>query len=90
MTQSGAVDHLNNEVVRDYVERLRDVHSYGCFSARGLTMVKARNHPSRNGEQGRGSGVPRFEEVLGEACTLYIHDEQEEETPQCLHCRAEQ
>ena len=30
-----------------------------------LTLVGARNHPSRNGEQGRGSEVPKFEAVLG-------------------------
>ena len=56
-----AVDHLDEEAVRDRIEHLRDVHRYVYCSARGLTLVEA----SRNGEQGQGCGVPRFEAVLG-------------------------
>ena len=44
VAESGAVGNC--------VERLQDVHSYGYGSARGLTLVKAREHPSSDGEQG--------------------------------------
>ena len=44
VTESGAVGNC--------VERLRDVHSNGYGLARGLTLVKAREHPSSDGEQG--------------------------------------
>ena len=30
----------------------------------GLALVENRDHPSRNWEQGRGGGVPRFEAML--------------------------
>ena len=33
--ESGAVDHLDRESVRDRVERTRDVHRYGYCSAWG-------------------------------------------------------
>ena len=41
------MDHLNEETVRDSIERLQDVHRYG--SGRGLALVEAKNHPSRDG-----------------------------------------
>ena len=65
VAESGAVDHLDEVAVRDGVERIRDVHRYG--SARGLVLIEARDHPSRNEEQSRGGGMPRFEAVLGGA-----------------------
>ena len=68
--ESGAVDHLDEEVVRNSVEHLRDVHRYGYGSARGLALVEARNHPSRNRKQGQVSGMPR----LGGACAQRLHD----------------
>ena len=43
--------------------RLQDAHRYD-YSAGGLTLVEARNRPSRNGEQGRSGIVPQFEAVL--------------------------
>ena len=86
----GAVDHLDKEAVRDRVERLRDVHRYCYWSARGLTLVEARDHPSRNREQGRSGGLPLFEAVLGGASTQRLHDGREEELLQYLRCRAEQ
>ena len=46
------MDHLDEEVVRDVVERLQDVHLYGYGYARGLALIEARDHPSRDGEQG--------------------------------------
>ena len=47
----GAVVHLDKEAVIDRVERLRDVHRYGCYySARRLTLTETRNHPSINGK----------------------------------------
>ena len=77
VTQSEAVDHLDKETVRDCVELFRDVHRYGYCSAKGVTLVEARNHPSRNTEQGRGGGVPLFDAVLGLACIQYLHDRRE-------------
>ena len=50
MAESGEMDHLNEEAVRDCVEWLRDIHRYGYGSARWLTLVKARDHPSRDRE----------------------------------------
>ena len=47
-----AVDHLDEEEVRDCVEHLRDVQRYGYGSPRGLALIEARDHPSRDGEQG--------------------------------------
>ena len=74
VAESGVVDHLDEEAVRDGVERLRDVHHYGYRSARGLALVEARDHTSRDREQGRGGGMPRFEAVLGEASAQRLHD----------------
>ena len=51
VTESGAVDHLDKEEVRDRLERIRDIHRYGYCSARKLTLDEARKHPSRNGSQ---------------------------------------
>ena len=65
VSESGAVDHLDEEVVRDRVKHLRDVHRYGYCSARGLALVETRDHPSRNGEQGQGGRLPWFEAVIG-------------------------
>ena len=79
MAESGAVDHLDEEAAGDGVERIRDVHRYSYGSARGLAFVKARDHTSRDREQGRGGGVPRFEAVLGEASAQRLHDGQEDE-----------
>ena len=90
VTESGAVDHLDEEAVRDGVECLQDVHCYGYGSARVLSLVEARDHPSRDGELGRGGGMPRFEAVLGGACTQSLHDGRQEESLQYIHCRAEQ
>ena len=72
VTESGAVDHLG-------VEGLRDDYRYGYGSARGLTLVNARDHPSRDREQGRGVGVPRFEAVLGGASAQRLHNGLEDE-----------
>ena len=58
VSESGAVDHLDEEAVRELVQCFRDVHGYGYCSARGLTLVENRDHPSRNGELGRGGEVP--------------------------------
>ena len=77
VSELGAVDYRDEEAVRDSIERLRDVHRYGFCSAMGLTLVETRDHPSRNGEQSRGGGVPRLEAG------------REEEPLQYLHCRAE-
>ena len=87
---SGVVDHLDEEVVRDSVERLRDVHRYGYSSARGLVLIEARDHPSTDGEQGQGGGMPLFEAVLGPASAQRLHEGQEDKLLQYLHCRAEQ
>ena len=59
-------------------------------SARGLALVEVRDHPSRDGEQGRGSGMPRFEAVLGGASAHRLHDGREDEPIQYLHCWVEQ
>ena len=74
----------------DGVECLRDVHPEGYGSARGLALVEARHHPSRDGEQGRGGGMPQFEAVLGGTSAQRLHDGREDEPLQDLHCRAEQ
>ena len=79
MAESGAVEHLDEEALRDGVERLRDVHRYGYGSARGLPLVEARDHPSRDREQGRGGGMPLFEAVLGGASAQSLHDGREDE-----------
>ena len=55
VSESEAVDHLDEEVVRNGVERLRDVHCYG--SARGLALVEARDHPSRTRWTGGGPAL---------------------------------
>ena len=81
------MDHLDEEAVRDCVKLLRDVHCY-C-SARGLALIEVRDHRSRDGEQGRGSGMPRFKAVLGEASAQRLHDGREDEPLQYLHCWAE-
>ena len=52
VSESRGVDHLNEEAVRNRVERLRDAHRYGYSSARGLTLIETRDYPSRYGEQG--------------------------------------
>ena len=74
VAESGAVDHLDEKVVGDCVKRLRDVCRYGFGSAIGLTLVKARDHPIRDGELGQGSGVPRFKAELGQASVQHLHD----------------
>ena len=74
VAELGAVDHLDEEAVRDGVERLRDVHRDGYGSVRGLALIEARDHTSRDGEQCRGDGVPRFEAVLGGASAQRLHD----------------
>ena len=53
-------------------------------------MVGARNHSSRDEEQGQGIGMPLFEAMLGGACDQRLHDDWEDEPLQDLHCRAEQ
>ena len=78
VSESEAVDHLNEDLVRDRIKCPQDVHRYGYCSAWGLLLVETRDHPSRNGELGRGSGVPWFEEVLGGVSTQYLHDGWEE------------
>ena len=82
--------HLDEEAVRNRVERIRNIHHYGYSSARRLTFIEARDHISRNWEQGQGGGVPRFKAVLGEAYAQCLHDGRKEEPLQYLHCRAEQ
>ena len=67
VAELGPVDHLDEEAVRDCVERLQDVHHYGYGSAMGLGLIGARDHLSSDGEQGQGSGMPLFEAVLGGA-----------------------
>ena len=79
VAESGAVDHLDEEGVRDCVECFRDVHHYGYGSARGLTFVKAWDHPSRDRELGRGGGMPRFEAVLWGASAQRLPDGREDE-----------
>ena len=79
VAESEAVDHLDEETVRDGVERLRDVHCYGYGSARGFVLVEARDHPSRDGEQGRVGGMPRLEAVLRGASAQGLHDGREDE-----------
>ena len=88
--ESEAVDLFDEDAVRNNVERLRDAHRYGDCSARGLSLVEARDHPKRNGEQGGGGGVPRFEAVVGGACAQCLHDGREGELLQYLHCKTEQ
>ena len=41
VAESGAVDHLYEKAVGDGVEHLRDVHSDGYGSARGLCWLKS-------------------------------------------------
>ena len=53
VAESGAMDHLNEEAVRDSIERLQDVHCFG--SGRGLALVEATNHPSRDGDLAQSS-----------------------------------
>ena len=84
------VDHLDEEAVGDGFERLRDVHRDGYGSARVLVLIEARDHPSRDGEQGRGGGMPQFEALLGGARAQCLHDGWEDEPLQDLHCRAKQ
>ena len=44
VAESGAVDHLDKEALRDIVERLRDVHRYGdCSAIGGLLWLKPEN-----------------------------------------------
>ena len=88
--ESRGVDHLDEEVVGDVVDCLRDVHSYSYGSARGLALIEARDHPSRDGEQGRDGRMPRFEAVLGGASAQHLNNRQEDELFHYLHCRAEQ
>ena len=76
--------------MRDGVEHLQDVHRYDYGSARGLVLIEARDHHSRDGEQGRGGGMPRFEAVMGGASAQRFHDGREEEQLQYLHCWADQ
>ena len=68
------VDQLDEEAVGECVERLRDVHRDGYGSARGLALIEARDHPSRDGEQGRGGGMPRFEATLGGVSAQSLHE----------------
>ena len=84
------MDHLDEEASRNIVDSLRDVHRYGYDSAGGLALVEARDHPSKNGEQAQGGGVPRFEAVLGGACAQRLHEGREEKPLQYLHYQAEQ
>ena len=52
------------------VKRIREVH-FSCYcSARMLTLVKTRDHTIRNGEQGRGDGVPCWEERVPSASMM--------------------
>ena len=90
LSESGAVDLLDEDAVRNGVERLWDVYLYGYGSARWLALVEARDHPSRNEEQGRGGGVPRFEAVQEGEYAQRLRDGREEEPPQYLHCLSEQ
>ena len=77
--------------VGDCVERLRDVHRYGYGSAMGLALIETRDHTlAEMGEQGQGGGMPRFEAMLGGSSAQRLHDGQEDEPLQYLHCRAEQ
>ena len=48
----------------DGAECLRDVHRDGYGSARGLALIEAGDHPSRDGEQDRGGRMSRFEAML--------------------------
>ena len=84
--KSGVVDNLDEEAVRNCVERLRDVHRYGYSYARGLTLIEARDYPSRNGAQGRGGGVP-ISSHAEKACGKRLHDGREKEQLQYIHCR---
>ena len=79
VTESGAVDQLDKEAVGDGVERLRDVHRYGYGPARGLLLVKPREHPSRDREQGLDGGVSRFKAVLGGASAQRLNNGREDE-----------
>ena len=74
MAESGAVDHLDEEVVGNGVERLRPVHRDGYGSARVLALIEARDHTSRDGVHGRGGRMPWFEDVLGGASAQRLHD----------------
>ena len=89
VAESGVVDHVDEEAVRDCVDTL-NLHCYGYGSARGLALIEARDHPSRDGEQGRGGGMPLFEAMLGGVSAHRLHDVQEDESLQYLHFRAEQ
>ena len=40
VTESGVVDHLDKKAVRDSIECLRDIHSYGHCTARDLRLLK--------------------------------------------------
>ena len=88
--ESRAVDHLDDEAVGDDVKRLREVFRYFFGSARGLALIEARNHPCRDWEQGRGSGMPQFVAMLGGASGQRLHDGREDEPLQYLHCWEEQ
>ena len=45
------MDHLDEEAVRDSVERLRDVHLYGYCSARGLRWLKPETNRAEMGSR---------------------------------------
>ena len=81
------VDHLDEEAVGDGVEHFRDVHRDGYGSAWGLALIEARDHPSRDGEQGRCGGMPWFEAMLVGASSQRLHYGREDELLQDLHCR---
>ena len=90
VAESGVEDHIDEEAVGDSVEYLRDVHRYGYGSTRGIVFIEAKDYPNRDGEQGWGGGMPRFEAMLWGASAQRLHDGQEVEPLQYLHCQAEQ
>ena len=67
VAELGVMDRVDEEAVGEGVERLRELHRYGYGSAWGLALIEAKDYPIRDGEQGRGGGMPRFEAVLGGA-----------------------
>ena len=62
VAESGAVDLFDEEAVSNAYEMST---AMAMVLLRGLRLLKPETNPSRDGEQGRGGGMPRFEAVLG-------------------------
>ena len=70
--------HLNNEVVRDRVENLSDVHRCSDRSTRKNTLDEIGIIPSSDWKQGRDGVVNQLEAMLMGPGTKCFHNGREE------------